>query len=180
MAWDIPVGTCLLWSSLTAPLPLFSFPITSRGMFVSGSSQVTVALVTCFAVKSGLLSAFVIDVSWSEVTPGSNMNMERFELSDGGWALTTSADKINWKQLPMGVWTEHVMLFPFPFFFFFQLFSIFTLSHSCRVRSFQEMKRSSRVYAISKSTMYPVNKSKFNTSLEWLDCKITPQNLAAG
>lgn len=129
MAWDIPVGTCLLWSSLTAPLPIFSFPITSRGMFVSGSSQVTVALGACFAVKSGLLSAFVIDVSWSEVTPGSNMNMERFELSDGSWALTTSTDKINWKQLPMGVWTEHVMWFPFPFFFFFKL-SLSSPSHT--------------------------------------------------
>lgn len=57
--------------------------------------QVTVDLGACLAVKSGLPSALVIDVSGSEATLGSNMNMERFELSDGGCALTTSTDKIN-------------------------------------------------------------------------------------
>lgn len=97
----------------------FLLPNYKQGMFASGSSQVTTALGACLAVKSGLLSACVIDVSGSEVTPRSNMNMEWVELSDGRWDLTTSADKINWKQLPIGAWTEHVMNFLFLSFFFF-------------------------------------------------------------
>lgn len=121
VAWGTPVGTCLLSSSLTTPLPLFFLPNYKQGMFVSGSSQVTMALGACLAVKSGLLSAFVIDVSGSEVTQRSNMNMETFELSDGCCALTTSADKINWKLHPMGVRTEHVICFLF-FLFIFCLF----------------------------------------------------------
>lgn len=151
MAWGIPVGTCLLRSSLTAPLPLFLIPNYKQGMFVSGSSQVAMALGACLAVKSGLLSAFVIDVSGSEVTERSNMNMERVELSDGRWALTTSADKINWKQLPVGAWTEHLIYFPVfesfsvLFIYLFYMFSIFTLSHLCRVRSFWEMEGNSGV-----------------------------------
>lgn len=171
MAWGIPVGTCLLRSSLTAPLPLFSPPNYKQGMFASGSSQVATALGTCLAVKSGLLSAFVIDVSGSEVTPRSNMNMERFELSDGRWALTTSADKINWKQLPMGVWTEHVLCFLFLFlFFWWGVFSIFTLSHLCRVRLFQEMGEIA-------GYMQSVGQLCTLSSLEWMDydCDMTAQ-----
>lgn len=97
----------------------FLLPNYKQGMFASGSSQVTIALGACLAVKSELLPACVIDVSGSEVTPRSNMNMEWVELSDGRWDLTTSADKINWKQLPIGAWAEHVRNFLFLSFFFF-------------------------------------------------------------
>lgn len=161
MAWGIPVGTCLLRSSLTAPLPLFSPPNYKQGMFASWSSQVATALGTCLAVKSELLSAFVIDVSGSEVTPRSNMNMERFELSDGRRALTTSADKINWKQLPMGVWTERVICFLF--LFLVGGGGVLHL-HPLTLMQSQVISRdggNSRVYAISGSTMCPV--------IPWMD-----------
>lgn len=156
-------------SAASASLP----PNYKQGMFVSGSSQVTVALGACLAVKSGPLSAFVIDVSGSEVTARSNMNMERFELSDGRWALTTSADKINWKQLPTGVWTEHIMCFLF--------FGSVLHLHPLTLLQSQVISRDvggggRKVYAISGSTMYHVNKSKFNITWVawlWLQCDCT-------